>query len=419
VGLGKNTANSAGLDRSYWDYQAGFDASWELDFWGKFRRDVEAAQASLIASTADYDDALVSLTAEVARTYTVIRTFEELINLANENVKLQEEGLRIADARFKNGATSELDVTQATTLLESTRATIPQLQAGLRQAQNAMSTLLGQPTGTVQALMEGPKGIPAAPAEVAVSVPAELLRRRPDIHSAELFAAAQCARIGIAKADLYPSFSLFGDIGFQTSEQGGLQSGNSEFHNLFDSDSFFYSYGPRINWPIFNYGRLENVVRVQDARFQQLLVNYQNTVLKATQEVEDSMTGFLRAQETAVFDQNAVKAARRSTEIAMTQYREGAVDYERVLDAQRSQLLQENNLTQDRSSIITNLIALYKALGGGWELHKGRLMIPENMQAEMQKRTNWGNMLPAGPASETLNPPPPAKDIPLFEKPEW
>ena len=219
VGLSENASNSFGLDRNHWDYQLGFDATWELDFWGKFRRDVEAAHASLIASVADYDDALVSLTAEVARTYTVIRTFEVLIELTRENVKVQEEGLQIAESRFRNGATTELDVTQARSLLESTRASIPQLQIGLQQAQNALSTLLGQPTGAVQALLDGHKGIPTAPAEVAVSVPAELLRRRPDIRSAELFAAAQCARIGIAKADLYPSFSLFGEIGFQSSSR--------------------------------------------------------------------------------------------------------------------------------------------------------------------------------------------------------
>ncbi len=419
VGLGKNAANGAGLDRSFGDYQVGFDASWELDFWGKVRRDVEAAQASFIASVADYDDSLISLTAEVARTYTVIRTFEELISLARENVKLQEEGLRIADARFRNGATSELDVTQATTLLESTRATIPQLQAGLQQSQNAMSTLLGQPTGVVKTLLDGQKGIPAAPAEVAVSIPAELLRRRPDIRSAELIAAAQCARIGIATAELYPSISFFGELGFQTSSEGGVQSGNAKFHNLFDGDSFFYSYGPGINWPIFNYGRIENFVRIQDARYQQLIVNYQNTVLRAAQEVEDSMTGYLRAQETVVFDQNAVKAARRSTEISMAQYREGAVDYERVLDAQRSQLVVENNLTQTRSSITTNLIAMYKALGGGWELRQGQPIVAESTQAEMKKRTNWGKLLPSQPAPATLTPPPPASQIPVLQTPDW
>jgi NodT family efflux transporter outer membrane factor (OMF) lipoprotein len=361
----------------------------------------------------------VTLAGEVARTYTVIRTYEVLVDLAVENTKLQEEGLRIAQARFDNGATSELDVTQAKTLLESTRASIPKLQASLQQSQNALSTLLGQPTGQIQKLMEGSRTIPSAQSKVTVSMPAELLRRRPDIRRAELAAMAQSARIGVAKADLYPSFSLFGNVGFQTSSDGGTQSNNAKFHNLFDGDSFFYSYGPGINWPIFNYGRIENFVRIQDARYQQLIVDYQNTVLRAAQEVEDSMTGYLRAQEKVVFDQNAVKAAKRSTEISMAQYREGAVDYQRVLDAQRSQLLQENNLTQTRSSIATNLIAMYKALGGGWELRQGQPIIAESTQAEMQKRTNWGKLLPSQPAPETLNPPPSAKEIPVLQTPDW
>ncbi len=419
VGLGKNAANSAGIDRNYWDYQTGFDASWELDFWGKFRRDVESAQANLIASMADYDSAIVSLAGEVARTYTAIRTFEVLIDLANENAKLQEEGLRIAKARFENGATSELDVMQATTLLESTRASIPKLQASLQQSQNALSTLLGQTTGDMQKLLEGLRAIPSAQAKVGVCVPAELLRRRPDIRSAELYAMAQCARIGVAKAELYPSFSLFGQIGFQTSDNGGLSSGNAEPHNLFDGDSFAYSYGPGFRWPIFNFGRIENIVRIQDARFQQLLVDYQDTVLRAAQEVEDSMTGFLRYQDAAGFDQNAVNAAKRSVEIAMIQYKEGAVDYQRVIDVQRSLLQEENNLALARSSIATNLITLYKALGGGWELRQGQPIVAESVQSQMQERTNWGKILPSQPAPETLTAPRSADQSPLLQSPDW
>ena len=419
VGLSKNAANSFGSDRSFWDYQLGFDAGWELDFWGKFRREVEAAYADMLASVANYDDALVSLTAEVARTYTVIRTYEVLIEITSANAKVQEDGLTIAESRFRNGVTTELDVAQARTLFESTRSTIPQLQTGLQQAQNALSTLLGQPTGGVQKLLSEQKGIPTAPAEVSVSVPAELLRRRPDIRNAELAAAAQCARVGIAQTDLYPSFSLFGEIGLQSSSDGGVRSGNADFENLWDADSFFYSFGPGIRWPIFNYGRIKNNVRIQDARFQQSLVSYQDTVLIAAQEVEDAMAGFLKAQETAVFEQNAVNAAQRSVEIAFVQYREGAVDYQRVLDTQRALLQEENNLAQARSSIATNLIALYKALGGGWELRKDQPIIPESTQAEMQNRTNWGRLLPAPPAPEPLNLPPPARDIPVLQKPQW
>lgn len=418
-GLGEHAPNGAALERDYWNYQTGFDASWELDFWGKYRRDIEAAQASLAASMADYDSALVTLAGEVARTYTLIRTYEVLVDLAVENTKLQQEGLRIAQARFDNGATSELDVTQATTLLESTRASIPKLLTSLQQSQNALSTLLGQPTGQIETLLEGSRTIPSAQSKVTVSMPAELLRRRPDIRRAELAAMAQSARIGVAKADLYPSFSLFGSVGFQTSSDGGARSNDAQFHNLFDGDSFTYSYGPGFNWPIFNFGRIENNVRVQDARFQQFVVNYQDTVLKAAQEVEDSMTGFLRAQEAAVSEQNSVAAAKRSVEIAMTQYKEGAVDYQRVIDGQRSLLQEQNSLAQTQSSIATYLIATYKALGGGWEMHLGQPYVPETMQTEMQKRTNWGKLLPAKPASETTIEPQAAGTMPLMQTPDW
>ena len=295
VGISRNAANTANFDHRFLNYELGFDAAWELDLWGKYRRGMEAEAADLLASVTDYHFALVSLTAEIARTYAVLRTFEVLIELAQQNARLQEEGLRVADARFRNGATSELDVAQAATLYESTRASIPTLQTSLQQARNALSTLLGQPTGNVDVLLAGPKAIPKAPAQVAVSVPAEMLRRRPDIRSAELYAAAQCARIGVAKAELYPSFSLVGTIGLQASNSGGTA------RNLFASDSLFYAAGPQVNWPFFNYGRIKNSVRVQDARFQQLLVNYHNTVLKAAQEVEDALSGFINAQQAALF----------------------------------------------------------------------------------------------------------------------
>ncbi|MFY0567226.1 efflux transporter outer membrane subunit [Archangium lansingense] len=400
-GISKNAANVSGLDTHFVDYQVGFDAVWELDFWGRYRRGVEAESDNLLASVADYHSALVSLTAEVARTYTVIRTFEVLIEQARENERVQQEGLQIAESRFRNGATSELDVTQATTLLESTRATIPQLQIGLQQARNALSTLLGQPPGMIDELLAGPRDIPQAPALVAIGVPAEMLRRRPDIRAAELIAAAQCARVGVAKADLYPSFVLFGSVGLQaTSGAGGS-------FNL--GDSLFYSIGPRIRWPFFNYGRIKNGVRVEDARLQQLLVGYRNAVLLAAQEVENSLVGYLNAQETVVFEQRAVNAAQRSVVLSVVQYREGAVDYQRVLDAQRSLLQQQTNLAQARSSVATSLIALYKALGGGWESSQDQPVVAEPTLDEMKQRTNWGEMLSQPSAPETKKSPEPAK----------
>lgn len=388
ISLSENLANSINFDRDFWDYQVGFDATWEADFWRKFGRAVKSQEAAYLGSVADYQDALVSLSAEVARTYATIRMYEVLIELGRRNVGVQEEGLRIAESRYRNGATSELDVVQATALLESTRATIPQLEASLAQAQNALSTLLGQPTGSTLALLGGPQVIPVPPAQVALSVPAEMLRRRPDVRGAEFTAIAQSERIGVAKADLYPHISLFGTIGFQTTSGS---SGSGASTSLFDSSSLFYALGPRISWTFLDYGRTKNRVRVEDARFQQLIVGYQNTVLKAAQEVEDSLVAYLKAQEATVFHQNAANAARRSVELAFIQYREGAVDFQRVLDAQRSQLQEENNLASVHSAVATNLIALYKALGGGWETRSGQPFIPEGTRQEMQKRTNWGD----------------------------
>jgi NodT family efflux transporter outer membrane factor (OMF) lipoprotein len=419
VGLSNNAPNVAGSARSYYDYQAGFDASWEIDFWGKYRRGVEADRATLTASVADYDNAIVSLTAEVARTYVTIRTFEAFIALARDNISVQEDGLKMAESRFRHGATTELDVTQARTLLESTRSTVPELEAGLRQAENALSTLLGQPTGAVRPLLGGPKAIPTPPPKVAVGMPAQLLCRRPDIRRADLDAAAQCARIGIAKTDFYPSVSIFGTVGFETSSGGGFQSNGAQFHNLFDVNSLFFAWGPSVRWPILNYGRIQNNVRVQDARFQELVVDYQNVVLNAAQEVEDASIGFLKAQQSAAMLQISVDAAKRSVSLATSQYKEGAVDYQRVLDSESSMLDQENRLAQTRSSIATNLVALYKALGGGWELRQGEPFISPCNQEQMKQRTNWGPLLPPAPKPESLDPPPPAHDTPVLQKPQW
>jgi len=398
-GLSKNTSIGTLTDRHFGDYQLGFDAAWELDFWGKYRRAVQSEEAGLLASVADYYNALVSLNAEVARTYVTIRTFEVLIKQAEDNARVQEEALHIAESRFRNGATSELDTTQAQTQLQSTRASIPQLQAGLEQARNALSTLLGRPSGSVEALLGPPGMIPHAPLKVAVGVPADILRRRPDIRSAELQAAAQCARIGVAKSELYPSFTIFGTVGLETT------SGNRINHTgFFSTDSLFYSVGPRINWSFLNYGRITNSVRVEDARFQQLLVGYREAVLRAAQEVEDALAGFLNAQKATVFEQAAVKSAQRSVEISIVQYREGAVDFQRVLDAQRSLLVEENTLAQTNSSVATNLIALYKALGGGWEVRQGQPVIPAQTESEMKQRTNWGDMLGQPRKPETAKP---------------
>ncbi len=390
--LSRNEANlPAGIDRSYDQADLGFDAAWELDFWGRFRRGVESADANLMASIAGYDDVLVTLTAEVARNYILIRTLEERISLALENVRIQEESLRIATVRFENGAVTELDVAQAKSLLRSTQALIPRLETFLRQAQNALSILLGMPPEDLGARLAESRGIPTPPAEIAIGVPAELLRRRPDIQQAELLAAAQSARIGIARADLFPSFTLFGTIGLATASTGASSLGD-----LFDGDSLTFDAGAGIRWNLFNYGRLKNRVRIEDARLQQLMVNYQNVVLLAAGEVEDALIGFLRSGEEADYLRESVEAAQRASTLAMIQYREGAIDYQRVLDTDRFRTEQQDSYTARRGDIVLNLIAMYKALGGGWQIRLGQDFVPVELRREMSERTDWGKLLKTG-----------------------
>jgi NodT family efflux transporter outer membrane factor (OMF) lipoprotein len=418
--LSDKAPNGAGADKFFYNYQIGFDAAWEFDFWGRFRRGVESANASLYASVADYDDILVSLIAEVARTYLGIRTFEQRLLAARENVEIQKESLDIAAARFQFGAESQLDVSQAKALLRQTQGTIPPLEAGLRQAKNALAILLGILPTEVQDLLGPPKPIPKAPLEVAVGIPAELLRRRPDIRLAEFQAAAQSALIGVAKADLYPSFSLVGSIGLRSSDKTDVTSNNASFSDLFTSGGITYFIGPSVQWPIFNYGRLKNNVRVQDARFQQLLVNYRNTVLRAFQDVEDAAVGFLRTQEQAGFLFESVEEYKRSVELSLIQYSEGLTTYQRVIDSQRNLAAQEDAFASATGSVGTNLIALYKALGGGWENRQGKDFIPERTQEEMRQRTDWGTLLPPEDWPEGLEEKPPTgQAIPVFNKPDF
>lgn len=400
--LSKNATNFEFLSDSFQIYQMGFDAAWELDFWGRYRRGIESVQADLMASVANYDSVLVSLTAEVARTYILIRTFEERLAHALENVEIQKRSLSIAEAQFKGGAVSELDVQQAKAVLNDTLALIPELETGLRQARNSLSILLGMPPGGIDARLGSMGQIPIVPGTIAVGIPADLLRRRPDIQQAELQAAAQSAKIGVAKADLFPAIALTGTIGLSIFDDSNTDNSVGDF---FDSDSLSYQYGIGFRWPILNYGRIKNAVRVQDARLQQLLVNYHNTVLKAASEVEDALVAFLRAQERTRLLAESVKAYKRALDLSLIQYREGLVDYQRVLDNLRFLTRQQDILTETSGRVAINLIAAYKAMGGGWQIRQGKEVIdPDNIQ-QMRERTNWGGLtdmedLPVQPNTE-------------------
>jgi NodT family efflux transporter outer membrane factor (OMF) lipoprotein len=404
------------IDRNFGVASIGFDVAWELDLWGKFRRGVEASQANLDASIAGFDDALVSLTAEVARTYVLLRTTEARIQVARDNVKIQQRTLEIADTLFAGGLITELDYLQAKSLLNSTLATIPPLEASVRQAKNALSVLLGQPPGHIDAYLAHARPVPIAPMKVAVGVPADLLRRRPDIRLAERQLATQSALIGVAKADLYPHFSLLGSINLRASDAAltFASAGGSELSDLFNAKSFEYFIGPSLSWDIFNYGRITNQVRVEDARFQQLIADYRNTVLNAAKEAEDATIAFLKSQEQSKELQQTYEAARRSTELSLYQYREGLVDYQRVLDSQRSLLASQESLVRISGDIAANLIALYKAMGGGWETRQEKDFVDEPIKQQMRDRTDWGDII----EPRQLDLPPKEKDK-RWRAPDW
>ncbi len=412
--LSKNASGTQFADTSVNQLDIGFDAAWELDIWGKFRRSVQSTVGNLEASIASYDDFLVTLTAEVARIYVLIRTTEERLSIARENVKIQKRSLEIANARFKGGAVTELDVQQAKALLTGTQSSIPRFESSLRQLKNALATLLGTLPGEIDDMFGAPGAIPKVPAEVAVGIPAELLRRRPDIRLAERQLASQSAQIGIAKADLYPHFSLFGSLGFLSSDANNTKAGDG-IGGLFDADSFRFFGGPGITWDILNYGRIKNRVRVQDARFQQFVINYENTVLEAAQETEDAIVAFLQSQEEVKFLIESVAASKRSVDLSMIQYREGLVDYQRVLDTQRFLTEQQDQQTATAGDVATNLISVYKALGGGWQVRIGKDFVSEKYKGDMQKRTNWGTLL----APEKLETPPSEESTKRWWWPDW
>ena len=399
-GASDNAANTITGDLDYKDLNTGFTVGWELDFWGKFRRGIEAADAQYLAAIASYEDVMSTLFADVARSYLLIRTLEERISIARASAAIQKRSLEIAENRFDGGLVTELDVQQARSLLANTMAAIPRYQADYRKAQNALSVLLGTPPRDLtDRLQTATNGIPTPPAEVAVGVPADLLRRRPDVRRAELQAAAQSALVGVAKTDLYPHFTLIGSIGLQSSNSPLTREGDSSLSDLFSSESFTYFAGPSLTWDLFNYGRIKNQVRVQDARLQQLVVNYQRTVLNAAREAEDAMAEFIEGQVQAEYLAEAVTASKRSVDISALQYGEGLTGYQRVLDAQRGLRIDQDSLALVRGSVAISLVNMYKALGGGWQNRAGQEFVKPETQEEMAERTDWGNLLDEPKAS--------------------
>lgn len=352
------------------DWTISFDVGWELDFWGRIRRSVEAADASLEATIHDRNFVMVSLIGDTATLYIQIRAFDERIELAKKNVTLQEKSLEIAEFRFEEGRTSKLDVVQAETNLASTSSLIPQLELARRQSLNALAVLLGMPPSDIPFLSERPGKIPTVPAEVIVGIPADLICRRPDIRAAERNMAAQFEQIGIAEAELYPTFAVSGTLGWQA----------ARLSNLFDSGSFNGTIAPGFSWNILNYGRLQNGINVEEARFKQIQLDFENTVLSAQREVEDGIVEFIKRKEQYEYDKKATAATEESVELALAMFTEGKTDFGRVFVVQTNLVTTQDRMVDTQASIALALINTYRALGGGWDASGGQ----SSMQTPVQ-----------------------------------
>ncbi len=381
------------LDTEFSTSQVGFDAQWELDVWGQQRRGVQAARSNLALQVANYDDALVTLTGDVAALYVNIRALQESLAVARDNIQLQQESADLTQLRFDNGVTTELDVQESTALLNNTKALVPEIESDLQQAKNALAVLLGTTPSRMTSLLGNSGRIPSARTNVSVGVPAELLRRRPDVRAAELAAATQSAQVGIALADLYPQFILSGAIGLQAS--GG--------QDLFSAGSNTGLANAGVVWNVLNYGRIKNNVRAQDAAYQALIANYQNTVLTAYSEVESAMVAYAQSRKQVGFYEKSVAASRKAADIAIDQYRDGIASYSRILNTQTALLRSQANLIQARQQVSSNLVAVYKGLGGGWQIRQNQEFLPETVLAEMAYRTDWGDLLEKTPTRASLN----------------
>ena len=362
--------------------------SWELDFWGKNRRGIQSSLSSYLSGVAAFYSADVSLTADVANTYINIRNYEELIVVAKTNLALQKESLRIAGARFKYGATSMLDLSQAQAQYEQTKAQIPALIANLKKNQHAMSILLGEPPEYYEKTYGNTKGSLKPPSELGVGMPRDLLRRRPDVLQAEFDAASKSALIGVSKAQLFPTFTLGGLFGYATSNYGTLSSAN-----LFSWGNNSSGVNAGISLPLFYRGAIVDQVRVQDAIFQQSLLAYQNQVLNAQKEVEDSLITISTTKSSKEDLTRGVIAAQSAADLALERYKAGQNDYTTVITAQQNLLNIQNSLVQTSSNELIGYVGAFKALGGGWTADMTPPKLPDQMVADMTDRTDWGSVL--------------------------
>jgi NodT family efflux transporter outer membrane factor (OMF) lipoprotein len=346
------------VERESGFYSVGASAAWELDVWGRVKRSVESATASLEASEEDYRDTLVILYGQVATTYVEARTLQQRIRYAQQNAEAQRETLQLTQNLNSAGLVGDLDVSQAQLNLARTESAIPNFQAGLTATINQLAVLLGQTPGALQSLIETEQPIPSPPDVVAVGLPVDLLRQRPDLRRAERLLAAQTALIGVAQADLYPALSLPGTLSFEALDPGNL-----------NGSSLAYAFGPTLRWNLFSGGRIRSQIKVEEIRTEQALLAYEQTVLLALAEVENNMASFAKEQDRLTMVTDARNAARRSVELVKELYRSGLTHFQNVLDMERSLATEEDNLAASRGFLANDVVALYRALGGGWQLN--------------------------------------------------
>ncbi|HMA11322.1 MAG TPA: efflux transporter outer membrane subunit, partial [Steroidobacteraceae bacterium] len=344
----------SGVPRNF--FSAGFDASWEIDVFGGVRRSVEAAEADLESSAASLENTRVSLASEVALNYVDVRNQQALLGIARANLASQSETLQLTDWRAQAGLVSSQDVEQARSNREQTRAQIPALETSLVEAEHRLDLLLGRVPGTLHARLAPASDLPSVPEQIAVGIPADTLRQRPDVRAAERALAAETARVGVAEAARYPSFNLSGSIGLEALTLGALGNSGAATSSLFAG----------ITGPIFDAGRLRSQVEIQDAVREQAQVAYEQSVLIALQDVENALVALARNRERGEALANAVDSARNAALLARQRYSTGLIDFQSVLDSERSVLLLEESLAINRANGMQALIRLYKALGGGW-----------------------------------------------------
>lgn len=358
-GLALPTLSDFDLPRDWQNFDGMFGLGWEIDVWGRYRRNIESATADFEMTVEDYDGILVSLLAEVATNYVQLRTYQQRLIYARANVAAQEGSLRIATVRFEAGETDKLDVTQAKSNLESTKSLIPALEIGVRQAENAICVLLGMPPQNLDQLIpDRKKPIPHVPADVNLGTPADLIRRRPDLRALERAAASASARIGVVASSLYPSFAIDGTIGVSA----------RNWSSLWESNSIGGTFDPRFDWKILNYGRIMNEIAAQDAVFQERAVEYQQQILNANKEVEDALIAYLKNQQQVKILLDGTNAYKESVRLATLKYKAGETDFNQVFLLQSDLTKIQDKLAQAEGSVATSLVGIYRALGSGWQI---------------------------------------------------